>query len=209
MYKQLQLKKMDRVIPVLEKLNYHIDVVDSLEQARESVLSKIEKNSSISMGGSTTLEQLKLAETFRSKDYNFFDRFNQPNWPKTVECMRNSLLSDWLITGTNAITMDGILVQIDSGANRVASMIYGPKNMVIVTGINKIVDTLDEAYARLRKAGVLNAKRLNHQTPCNITGICEDCRIKTRMCNFMSLLYGGKRENGSSAIIFIKEIIGY
>jgi len=209
LYKKYQLDRMNELIPLLKKNNFRVIVVDTPIQAREQLLSDIPINSSISIGGSTTLDQLDILKEFRSSKYNFFDRFNQKSWNETVACMRSSLLSDYLITSTNAITEDGELIQVDSGGNRVAGMVYGPRNIIVITGINKIVKNISEAYTRLLEVGVLNSKRLNHKTPCNITGIYEECTTKFRMVNFTSIINNGTRENGTSTIIFIKDLIGY
>lgn len=206
---QYQLDRMEKLIPLLEQNHFIIKVMDSLIDAKEWILSEIPLNSSISVGGSVTLEQMAIIPEFRSSKYRFYDRYNQKDWNETVQCMRRSLLSDYFITSTNAITEDGELIQVDSGGNRASAMIYGPKNLIVVIGINKIVKDLDEAYYRLTEIGILNSKRLNHKTPCNITGVYEECTTKFRIFNFSTILTHGKREGGQSTIIFIKEFVGY
>ena len=123
--------------------------------------------------------------------------------------MRESLLSDFLVTGTNAITEDGFLMQIDSGGNRVAGMAYGPHNVIVITGVNKIVKDITEGYERLYYAGPLNSKRLNHKTPCNFSGKCENCSTDMRMCNFVSVIKNGERPCGKTRVILINDNLGY
>ena len=101
------------------------------------------------------------------------------------------------------------MLQVDSGGNRVAGMAYGPKNVIVISGINKIVADTYEGIERLKYAGPLNSKRLNHKTPCNISGKCENCSTHMRMCNFVSIISNGKRVFGNVKVILIKEELGY
>ena len=204
-----QKEKLEKTVKNLEKRNFEVIQVENTEEARKKVLEFIPEGSSISMGGSVTLNMMELLSEFRSDRYRFFERFSQSDWPSTVKVMRESLHSDFLVTGTNAVTEDGEFMQIDSGGNRVAGMVYGPKNVIIVTSIKKIVKNLEEAYERMYYAGPLNSKRLNHKTPCNFSGKCEDCKTGMRMCNFVSVVRNGKRAFGNTKIILINEDVGY
>lgn len=206
------LIKKDRISAIvksLERNDFQVEVVDNLEEAKKIVINDIPKGSSISFGGSVTLGMTGLLDKVRSKDYKFFERFNQATWEDTVRVMRESLLSDFLITGTNAITEEGYIMQMDSGGNRVAGMAYGPKNVIVISGINKIVKNIDEGYERLYYSGILNAKRLNHKTPCNYTGVCINCTTSMRMCNFVSVVRNGKRPLGNIKIILVNKKLGY
>ncbi len=208
--KSLMIKeKLERTVKNLRENNFDVEIVNSVKEAEELVLNSIPEGSSISMGGSVTLNMTGLLAEFRSEKYKFFERFNQPTWAATVKVMRESLLSDFLVTGTNAVTEDGCLMQIDSGGNRVAGMAYGPHNVIVVTGINKIVKDIYSGYERLYYAGPLNSKRLNHKTPCNFTGKCEDCTTGMRMCNLVSVIKNGSRPFGKTKVIFINDNLGY
>lgn len=204
----MKKERLNRVIKNLEKNNFIVVVVKDEKEAEKKVLELMPKNSSVSMGGSVTLNETSLLKKFR-EDYNFFERFLQPSWESTVNVMRESLLSDFLVTSTNAITEEGELMQIDSGGNRVAAMAYGPKDVIVVSGINKIVKDKKEGYERLYYVGPLNSKRLNHNTPCNFTGKCENCSTHMCMCNFVSIVKSGKRPFGNITVILIDKEIGY
>lgn len=201
--------KLEKTIKSLKENGFEVEVVNTPAEAEELTLKLIPEGSSVSMGGSVTLNMTELLPKFRTEKYKFFERFNQPTWEDTVRVMRESLLSDYLVTGTNAITEDGFLMQIDSGGNRVAGMAYGPNNVIVITGINKIVKDIHEGYDRLYYAGPLNSKRLNHKTPCNYSGKCEDCTTGMRMCNFVSVVKNGNRPFGKTHIIFINDNLGY
>lgn len=208
--KELYLKKkIDKTIESLKKNNFEVVLTETLEEARKEVFNFIPEGSSISMGGSVTLNMMEILNDFRTDKYMFFERFNQPDWPLTVKVMRESLLSDFLVTGTNAITENGEFMQIDSGGNRTAGMAYGPKNVIIISSVKKIVKDLNEAYERMYYAAPLNSKRLNHRTPCNYSGKCEECGTNMRMCNFVSVIKNGKRPFGKVKVILINENIGY
>lgn len=205
----LREERMKRTVENLKNNGFDVVVVENIKTAEKLTLQEIPVGSSISMGGSVTLNMTGLLKKFRTEDYFFFERFLQPTWEDTVKVMRDSLISDYLVTGTNAITEDGKLLQVDSGGNRVAGMAYGPKNVIVISGINKIVENTQEGLERLKYAGPLNSKRLNHKTPCNISGKCENCSTHMRMCNFVSIISSGYRAFGKIKLILIKEELGY
>jgi len=126
----------------------------------------IPEGSSIALGDSVTIEELGLIEIFRNGPYKLFDRCKQMTAEERIELMRQSLLADVLVTSTNAITKNGELVNMDCSGNRVSAMIFGPKKVIIVAGVNKVVEDLDEAFRRLKKIAPMNSKRNNHKTPC-------------------------------------------
>ncbi len=201
--------KIQACIDQLQQRFFKIIRVNTLSEAKEELLAQIPKGSSIGLGGSVTLNDLDILEEFRKEHYNLYDRYNQKDWPATVINMRNSLDADYFVTGTNAIIQDGCLLQMDSGGNRVAAMVYGPKNVIVITGINKIVSSLEEGFERLTRVAVINSKRLNHQTPCNFSGICEDCIARGRICNATTIISSGKRPKGKTIIILINQEVGY
>ena len=203
------LTKAKNIIEILNKKGYKALLVENKEKARELVLELIPKRSSVSLGGSVTLNQLNLVECFRTEDYIFFDRYKDVPFTETVELMRESLLSDYFITSINAITMDGELVNMDSTGNRVASMVFGPQKVIIIAGVNKIVDNLTEALERTKKVAIMNAKRINHKCPCTITNECEDCDHVDRVCNFISIVNNGRKFNNRYTIIIVPEELGY
>ena len=105
------------------------------------------------------------------------------SWEENVERRRKSLLADLFITGTNAITANGELVNLDGTGNRVAGLTFGPKNVIVLASRNKVVADLDEAFRRIKNfAAPVNAIRLNRKTPCVKTSYCEDCKSAERIC---------------------------
>ena len=201
------IRKMEilSLMDTLSKKDFNPIYADNVQDAREIILNLIPIHSSIALGGSMTINELDIIDTFRGGGYHLFDRYNQPDWPTTLQCMRDGLLADYFLTSTNAISKNGELIQTDSGGNRVASLLWGPENVIVVCGINKLVDTWQDGMSRIRDlVGPLNSKRINHKTPCNISGTCEDCQTKQRICNFTSVIKSGKRIGNPITIIIIK-----
>lgn len=169
--------------------------VENTDKARKAVLDMIPKGSSIGLGGSATIDDLDIIDTFREGDYHLFDRYKKNASAGEIEDMkRKSLLADYFITGTNAITMDGYLINIDGTGNRIAAMIYGPKKVIMVSGVNKIVAGIDEGIKRCRRvAARMNAKRFG-TTP---EEICNDTVIM------------GKQEKDRITVILIGDVLGF
>ncbi len=119
------------------------------------------------------------------------------------------MLADFLIASTNAVTRNGELVNMDCTGNRVAGMIYGPNRVIIVAGVNKVVDTLEEALKRVKQIAPLNAKRINHQTPCADTGECVDCSVRHRVCNYIGIIQNGMKFEGRISVIMVAGEIGF
>lgn len=203
--------KAKSIVEILNKKHFKASYVETLEQGKNLLLSMIEENSTVAIGGSETLAVMNLVEILRKGKYKFFDRYNKslPFDPDIVEIHRKSLTADYLITGTNAITKNGELVNTDCTGNRVAPMIFGPKNVIIVCGVNKIVENIDDAFKRIREIAPMNSKRIHHETPCVETGFCTDCDCKKRICNFTTIIHNGIKFEGRIKIIIVAQELGY
>lgn len=178
-------KKVDRIIKNLEKNNMNGYFVQNEDELLTKIKELINKGDTVSVGGSMTLFETNVIELLRNKDYNFLDRYEENLTPDDIKRIyRESFSADAYFIGTNAITMEGELYNVDGRGNRVAAMLYGPDKVIVITGTNKIVKNLDEAITRNREyAAPINAKRLNRNTPCVDTGYCMDCSSKDRICN--------------------------
>ena len=199
----------NNIIKILKDKYYNAIYCSDLNNAKEKILEMIPEGSSIALGGSVTLNQLNIIDTFRGDNYKLFDRYKNVPFTETVEIMRQSLLADYLITSVNAITKNGELMVTDSTGNRAASMIFGPRKVIIVIGVNKIVEDLEEGYSRIKEVAILNTKRINHKTPCSITGSCNNWDVKDRICNFTSIIHNGRKFEDRYTILVVPEILGY
>ena len=180
---------------------------ENVDEAKKLLFSTvIPKNVSIGLGGSETLAAMDVLPVLRSGDYHFFDRYNCADH---FEVCRDSLMADYFLTGANALTMNGEMVNLDCSGSRVAAMAYGPRHVVVVAGANKLCAGLDEAIARARAIAPMNCKRNNHETPCVTEGICNECNIKARMCNHLLITYNAQKFPGKYTIILINEELGF
>jgi L-lactate utilization protein LutB len=164
------------VVEALKSRSFDAFYFDDTNEAMEKILSLIPKDHLVSWGGSKTLVDLGVQEKLANEGYNLLDRDKASSPEERTEIMRRSLLCDTYLSSTNAISEDGQLVNIDGTGNRVAAMIFGPRQVIVVCGMNKVTKTCNDALVRARTiAAPLNILRFpNLKAPCSITGTCED-----------------------------------
>ena len=168
-------------------------IADTPEQAKEMVLDDILpglKPKTVSWGGSMTVVATGLYDALKDReDLEIIDTMDRTvSREESLERRRQALLVDLFITGTNAVTETGQLVNLDMIGNRVAGITFGPRNVIILVGRNKIVPELDEAMYRIKDyAAPANAIRLDMKTPCTKTSVCEECRSPQRICNHWAI----------------------
>ena len=177
--------------------------------ALKKALELIPKGSSIGWGGSMTLTETGLMDAIQNGDYKIINR----ELAKTPEEQRKIYgeicCADYFLMSTNAITLDGELINIDARGNRVSFLCYGPQNVLILTGINKIVTDIDAGLKRARDiAAPPNTVRLNRKTPCSITGKCENCYSPDCICSQFVVTRRSGVPNRIKVII-IGEELGY
>ena len=173
-----------KLVKALQARYFEAYYLDGIPEAVDKVFSLIPGDHVISWGGSMTAAAMDLYAEAEKRGYALIDRDKAANGGEKAELMRKSLLCDTYLSGTNALTEDGILVNVDANGNRVAAMCYGPRQVIIVTGINKAVKTLDDAVSRVRNlAAPLNALRFpGLKTPCSETGSCGNCKSAASIC---------------------------
>jgi len=181
--------RLDELKERLEKNNFEVFIADSIDQVHTIVLEDIipkTKPQSISWGGSMTFTASGLYGILKARDdITVLDAFDKSLTPEALLTLRkNSLLADLFITGTNAVTEDGQLVNLDMIGNRIGGLTFGPKHVIVLAGRNKIVPDLEEAMARIKDfAAPANAMRLDKKTPCAKTAYCHECSSPDRICN--------------------------
>ncbi|MBU3137093.1 lactate utilization protein [Clostridium gasigenes] len=198
-----------KLVAILNAKKYDAIYVNNIGEAKEKVLELLPEESSVALGGSVTLNEMDLINVIRNGNYNFYDRYQDLPFSDIVEIMRQSMVADYLITSTNAVTEDGELVNMDCSGNRAAGMLFGPKKVIVVIGANKLVKNMDEALERIKNVAILNAKRINHKTPCAETGACNECFVKGRLCNYLSVVNNGAKFPGRFTIIVVGDEVGY
>jgi len=199
-----------KTIQSLNRNNMTGYFVSDKSQLIELIDSLIPKQAMVGCGDSVTLEQMGVFEFLRNGKYLFNDKF-KPDL--TSEDKRELYLKNFrahtFITGTSAITSDGQIFNIDGNGSRVAPMIYGPEQVIIVVGINKIVETVELAIERTRQISApLDVIRLGRNAPCAKLGRCIDCHHEDRICNTFTLIAKQFKEDRIKVII-IDEVLGY
>jgi hypothetical protein len=162
-------------------------------QVRDEILAMIPAGATVGRAGSMSLVEMELWEALAHKPgVEVIDPFLPGLRPEEAYALRRrSLLADYLITSTNALTMDGRLVNLDATGNRVAGMCFGPEKVIVVAGLNKVTPDLEAALARVKnQAAPTNAIRAGLATPCTEDGLCHDCQSPTRICNMWSIIEG-------------------
>ena len=175
------------------------------EEALELALGLIEKGSSITMGGCMSAKEIGLVSALKEGDYHFIDRTKlEPR-----EALLAAYDADIFLSSANALTDDGILVNIDGNANRVSCIAQGPKKVLFIVSMNKICSDLDSAMKRARNiAAPANAQRFDIKTPCKLTGKCTDCKSQdTICCQFLITRYS--RHTERIHVILVNEDLGF
>lgn len=182
-------ERANRVVAALKKNLFDSLYVPTGEQAVEEILKRIPEGATVGVGGSLTLRQIGVVELLKKRGHSVFDHWQEGLDPAEVEeIRRRQITSDVFISSSNAVTAAGHLVNIDGTGNRVASMTFGPKKVIVVAGINKITRDLDSAMKRIKnEAAPLNFCRLKLPTPCAKTTFCADCQPPARFCRVTAI----------------------
>ncbi len=204
--------KLEKTKNNLEKNNFDVYLVQTEDDARELIVNSLLpelKPTSVSFGGSITVVESGIYDALKNMgDLELIDTYDTSVSPdEKIERRRKSLLVDLYITGTNAVTEDGVLVNLDGVGNRVAAITFGPKNVIIVVGRNKIVPDIESAMMRIKEyAAPVNAIRLNRKTPCVKTSECEDCSSPDRICNIWSIVEKSAPKKRIKIILINKDL---
>lgn len=203
-------KQIERTIDNLRKRNMGGFFVKDDIELKEILIELIEKNSVVGVGDSMTLFETGVIDFLRMGNYTFLDKFREGiKSEEKKQIYIQNFSADTFICSTNALTEDGELYNIDGNGSRVAPMIYGPKQVILVTGINKLVKNIVEAEKRVRNhSAPLDAKRLGKKTPCTTLGYCVDCKSPDRICNDFTIIRGQFIKDRIKVIIVGKKL-GY
>lgn len=213
--------KVEKVMKNLERNKMKPYFCENSEEAQALVKTLIKKGETISCGGSKTLDETGIYQMINSPDYNFLDR-SAPGMtrPEVEEVYRQTFRADTFFMSTNALTENGELYNVDGNSNRVACIVYGPRQVIMIVGVNKIVENLDEAILRVKTiCAPMNTERLGIATPCNKTGkcvslskenpfMCDGCGGNTRICcNYV--VSAKQRHKDRIKLIIVNENLGY
>ena len=207
--KKYYYKRGQILVQNLKNRQFDAYYCETREEALNQALELIPVGSSVGWGGATSAEQIGLLNALRNGTYNAIDRDTAASPEERTAMMRQCLLTDTFITGANAISLEGELVNIDGMGNRVAAIVYGPKKVMVIAGMNKVADTLEDALTRARTvAAPINKQRFGNDTPCTVNGSCADCLSDGCICNQI-LITRNCRPAGRITVILVGEELGF
>ena len=202
-------KRGNLLVKNLRKRYFEAYYCETKQAALEKALELIPKDGTIGWGGATSAEEIGLLNALRQGDYSVIDRDTAGSPEERTAMMRQCLLAGSFVTGANAISLEGELVNIDGMGNRVAAIVYGPEKVFVIAGMNKVMDTLEDALNRARTvAAPINKQRFGNDTPCTVNGSCADCTSDGCICNQM-LITRNCRPAGRITVILVGEELGF
>lgn len=203
-------EKIKVLIRNLKKNNMRGVYVKNTPELIEKISELIPEGHKVGCGDSVTLEQTGVFEFLRNGNYIFYDKHQPGLRPEEKRALYlQNFSADTFVTGTNGVTLDGTLFNIDGNGSRVAPMLYGPSQVIVVVGVNKITETMADAMERARTvAAPLDAIRLGKDTPCTKLHTCVDCQHEQRICNDFVWITGQFDRNRIKVII-VGETLGY
>lgn len=176
-------------------------------QAKDLILSLMPPGSSIGWGGSKTLEQIGVMDAIRGGQYQLFDRDMELSQEERKAVYASIQTADYFLTGSNAVTQDGVLINVDGRSDRVSFLCHGPRNVIVAVGMNKIVPDISSGLERVWKtAGPMNAKKLGRDTPCAATGVCNHCLSPECLCSNIVITRRSAYANRIQVVLIDEEL---
>ena len=202
-------KAAGKVIKTLARRNIEACYCPTAREAVEKVLEMIPAGSSVTWGGSMSIRDIGIpAALADAGKYEVYDRDKAPDRAAATEIYLKAFSCDYYLSSANAITEDGVRVNIDGTGTRVAAITFGPRNVIFVIGMNKLTQNVDAALARARSlAAPVNTARFDIQTPCKLDGVCHNCLSDDCICNYIHYLRHSPK--GKHKVILVGESIGY
>lgn len=199
----------EKLVQALNSRNMEAFYVETKEDALKKALELIPEGSRIGWGGSMSVGEIGLIDALKSGNYRILDRDVAKTPEEREKITREMFFCDYFLTSCNAVSEDGILVNIDGNGNRVAAIVFGPAHVIMVVGMNKVVKTEADALSRARnEAAPINAQRFGLQTPCSATGSCADCKsMDTICCQFLTTRFS--KHKGRIKVILVNEDLGF
>lgn len=199
----------EKIIQGLNSRNMEGYYAETKEDALRKALELIPTGSSVSWGGSMSIAEIGLKDAMKDGDYTVYDREGARSREEKRKAELAAYDCDYYLTSSNAISEDGVLINIDGFANRVSSIAAGPRNVLMIIGMNKVVKTAEDALSRARnEAAPINAQRFGLSTPCSTTGACFDCKSPDTICCQILITRFSKISNRIK-VILVGENLGF
>jgi L-lactate utilization protein LutB len=209
--KSISSEVIQQAVECLKKNEMETIYFPTAREAREEVLKRIPPEATVGVGGSVTLRQMGLLEALEKRGNEVFNHWKEGLSKEDRQVVtKKQQRADFFETSTNALTMDGKLVNVDATGNRVTSMIFGPGKVIVVTGVNKIVRNLNQAMARIKKiVAPQNCRRRKDPTPCAEDLVCHDCDTPARLCRVTTIIERKPWGIKEFTVILVGEELGY
>ena len=202
-------KRGNLLVKNLKERNFDACYCATREEALKKALEWIPAGATVGWGGATGAMEIGLIDAVRNGNYTAFDREKATSMDERMQIADQCLRADVFVCGANGLSMDGEMVSIDGIGNRVAAIIYGPKTVLVVAGMNKVCDDLESAITRARTvAAPMNQQRFLGKTPCAVTGVCADCKSPDCICNHI-VITRHCRPAGRIKFILVGEELGF
>ena len=200
----------EKCLNSLKKNGFDAHLYSSAEEAKKNVMDMISGYETFGIPGSDTVRSLGIVDELTAMGKIVYDHWQKELSPEeSLNCRLNQGRSDCLICSANAISATGEIINIDGAGNRIAASMFGPKKVIIISGMNKVTVDFDSAMKRAKEvAGPLRAKDFNIKPPCVETGVCSDCHSPQRICNITTIFHRRPMMTDMS-VILIKENLGY
>ncbi len=208
-YQKIYYQKRGQIL-VKNLKSRHFDAYycDTGEEALAKALELIPEGATVGWGGAMSAQQIGLMKALNEGNYNALDREKAATAEEKAQMAKDAMFADVFLTGANALSLDGEMVNIDGTGNRVAAIVYGPGEVLVIAGMNKVMDTLEDAVSRARTvAAPMNQQRFQFKNPCTVTGSCGDCKSETCICNQI-LITRHCRPVGRIKFILVGEDLG-
>lgn len=201
-------KRGELLVKKLQERHFEAYYCQSKREALQKALELIPQGASVGWGGAMSAQQIGLMDAVKAGEYVALDRETAQTPEERAKIMEQCMHADVFLTGANALSMDGEMVNIDGAGNRVSAIIYGPKEILVIAGMNKVCDSLESAVIRARTvAAPMNQQRFLRKTPCTVTGTCADCKSLDCICNQI-VITRGCRPAGRIKFILVGEELG-
>lgn len=193
----------------LARRHYESYYCKTAAEVVDKVRELIPEGSSISWGGSMTIRDTGVTRMLKEGNYQVFDRDDVTTAEEKVRMYRKAFECDYYLSSVNAISEDGVIVNIDGNGNRVAAITWGPEHVILIVGLNKVCQDLDAAVKRARStAAPINMARFTNNTPCQVDGTCHNCLSAESICNYVSI-QRMSHPAGRHIVILTDEAVGY
>lgn len=198
-----------KIIKNLKRRNFEACYCATSAEAIKAVSAMIPDGSSVTWGGSMTIRDMGLTKALHERDLKIFDRDEAKTRDEAQQIYHEAFSCDYYLSSVNAISEDGVIVNIDGNGNRVAAITFGPKHVIFVAGLNKVAQDVQSALARARStASPINAARFDIKTPCQIDGICHNCNSPESICNYIHFMRNS-HPAGRHTVVLVGEDLGY